>query len=223
MAKSITFPTRFGSLIAVSEADPRHYRGSGGTLRIKRRLVVQCDCGSPSYHVALSHLIDGSIWRCRKCINAAIGKSNESHGMSKSKEYLTWAHMIKRCTCKKDKSYNRYGGRGIKVCDRWLHSFENFYADMGPRPGNMTIERINSNGDYSLNNCRWATRAEQSRNRRTNIMITINGETRCATDWAIRFGITGKLATGRIRKGWDPVKAVTTPVKSPPPKKPFTH
>ena len=88
--------------------------------------------------------------------------ANKRHGMAGTPEYISWSAMLQRCTNPKAKHYENYGGRGIKVCERWLHSFENFYADMGERPEGKTLHRINVDGDYEPGNCKWATSREQA-------------------------------------------------------------
>jgi len=98
------------------------------------------------------------------------GKEIELHGMYGTPEYIAWASMIQRCTDKNHKNYKNYGGRGIKVCDRWRNSFIAFYNDMGKRPDNMEIDRKDNNGNYEPENCRWITRLKNSRNKRNNVV-----------------------------------------------------
>ncbi len=107
-----------------------------------------------------------------------IGNANRKHGVYKeSAIYVTWCNMKQRCYNKNNIGYKNYGGRGIKICDRWLNSFENFYEDMGNKPIGMTLERINNNGDYMPNNCKWASWTDQHRNQRKNNQYTIRRQT----------------------------------------------
>lgn len=115
---------------------------------------------------------------------------NKTHGMSKTPIYRLWASMITRCHYEGAINYKHYGGRGIKVCERWKKSFAAFYEDMGDRPGkNYSLDRIDNNGDYYKENCRWAEIKIQRRNRRNNIYITYNGKTQIIQDWAKEFNI----------------------------------
>jgi hypothetical protein len=99
--------------------------------------------------------------------------------MSDTSEYNMWKDMVARCTNEKNRRYGDYGGRGIGVCDRWLNSVENFYTDMGDKPTGMSLDRIDNNGDYTPDNCRWATTKEQNRNKRNNRLI----EGKPMVDW----------------------------------------
>jgi hypothetical protein len=134
--------------------------------------------------------------------------------MSQSHEYTSWEGIIARTTNPKNTYFRYYGGRGIKVCARWL-KFENFYADMGPRPSpKHTIDRVNNSLGYSPENCRWATRKEQQRNLRSNRIITVHGVSRCVSEWAERLGVKSHTIHGRMASGWPEHLAVTLPKRS---------
>lgn len=133
------------------------------------------------------------------------------HGLRYSPEYVAWNDMKQRCLNKKKKNYKDYGGRGIKICKQWL-SFDCFYRDMGARPSpNHSLDRINNNGNYDPNNCRWATKKEQNRNTRGNIWIEINGEYKLKTEWLKIYSLDPKSYSYRISKGLTPQQAITTP------------
>jgi hypothetical protein len=140
-------------------------------------------------------------------------KHRQTHGLSKSPEYYIWRSMKARCYNPKSASYCRYGKRGIKVCKRWLNSFEIFYKDIGPRstPAHQ-IDRINNNGNYTPKNCRWVTATENGNNRITSKKITFRGKTLTASEWAKRLGLTDRGAiTRRLARGWSIEAAITTP------------
>lgn len=124
--------------------------------------------------------------------------------------YGIWSHMMRRCYEPTAIGYKHYGGRGIKVCERW-HSFQNFFADVRPRPPGMSIDRIDTNGDYAPDNFRWADMDTQIRNRRYTVFLTHNGETMCMKDWARKLGMKYQTLRERIRRGWPHELALTTP------------
>jgi hypothetical protein len=125
--------------------------------------------------------------------------------------YGLWLAMKRRCDLPSVESFPRYGGRGIRVCDRWVKSFPDFLADMGERPEGQCIERIDNDGDYEPGNCRWATMAEQCRNRRSNVHVTTWGETRILQDWISdpRCVVGYITLYQRIKKGVAPEIAMT--------------
>ena len=133
------------------------------------------------------------------------------HSGKASPEYRSWRSMRGRCLNTNDPAYRNYGGRGISICSRW-NKFENFYTDMGARPKGTSLDRIDNNGNYEPDNCRWATHREQSLNTRLVNYITINGETKCLYDWCRQYGLDPGTVRYRMRVfGWAPEKAVTTP------------
>lgn len=119
----------------------------------------------------------------------------------------TWYCMWRRCSNPKDKDFHRYGARGISVCDRW-RSFENFYADMGDRPSGKTLDRINNDGPYSPENCRWSTTQEQCRNRRSNRRLSVGGESLLIVEWAERAGLDQRIVNNRLWNGVSIERAV---------------
>lgn len=122
-----------------------------------------------------------------------------------------WAAMMQRCTNPKDKYYKNYGGRGIKVCDRW-RKFKHFAEDMGEPPfAGATLERRDNNGDYEPGNCCWATRQDQMNNTRSNRRITHGGASRTIAEWARLLGFGKNTIPDRILRGWTPEQAVTKP------------
>jgi len=127
-------------------------------------------------------------------------------------EYSRWAGMKKRCNNSKHKAYHNYGGRGIKYCERW-EKFSNFFEDMGKLPSpEHSLDRIDVNGNYSPENCRWATRSEQHNNTTRNVRLTHNGITLTATQWAKKFNLPQYLIYHRLQYGWSTEKTLETPI-----------
>lgn len=139
----------------------------------------------------------------------------KTHGMRRHPLYKTWVEMRYRCENPKKHNYPHYGGRGIKVCERW-HDFPSFVADMGDRPEGSTLDRIDLNGDYSPWNCRWATKKMQMNNMSTNRWLTIQGVPMTMTQASERFGVKVGTIWLRLKNGWSEFDAATRPVHSMP-------
>jgi len=123
--------------------------------------------------------------------------------MYNSPTYAIYQNIKQRCHNIHSESYSKYGGRGIKVCDRWLESFENFYEDMGAKPEGKSVDRIDNNKGYCKENCRWATPKEQSRNTRRNVVIEHKGVSKTLAEWAEDSHVHYGTFVSRIRRGWD--------------------
>lgn len=189
----------FGRLTVRSEA--------GRTAHQKRLWLCQCECGGTNT-VSTGSLRSQKIISCGCAMVDAITK----HGMHKSSEYTIWGQMKDRCYRAGTSKYGRYGGRGIRVCDAWRESFAAFYRDMGPRPSkDYTLDRIDNDGDYGPDNCRWTTADVQYRNRRQTKWIEFNDERLCQKDWCRRYDLDEATFTARLKRGWSLDRALTTP------------
>lgn len=165
-----------------------------------------CRCGRTAsiYYASVlrGHTTSCGCYRPDKTIHGNARRGNFSA------EYRAWAGMKTRCENPKADNFARYGGRGVRLCDRW-HTFENFLSDMGPKPSpKHSLDRINNDGDYEPGNCRWATQHEQGRNRRNNVQISFRGETLVLADWAKRIGIGIAGLSERVRN-WPLERALT--------------
>lgn len=127
---------------------------------------------------------------------------------TKQSAYITYIGMKQRCTDPNSTNYHNYGGRGITICDRWRSSFQAFFEDMGPRPFKMTLERINNDGNYCPENCRWASRKEQARNTRKKRTIVIDGVETHIAELAEKYGIDMRTLDRRLKAGWPLEKAL---------------
>jgi hypothetical protein len=143
--------------------------------------------------------------------DSKYSRAREVHGADVERMWRKWHSMLGRCHDPKNSSYALYGGRGITVCDRWRESFSDFACDMGPIPAGMSLDRIDNDGPYSPENCRWADRKTQGRNRRTNRLITAHGKTASIVEWSEITGLTLDTLQTRVRRGWPDEDIVSRP------------
>ena len=197
--RDLTLEPPFGSLVA-----QRYVGGS--------RWECLCVCGKTTI-VGISSLTSGNtkLCGCQQHKHSVANNYNLSHGLSQHPIYRRWRIMLNRCYNSASEHYPDYGGRGITVCDRWRHSVEHFYTDMGDPPPGMTIERINNNQGYFPENCRWAPQLEQHRNKRSNHLLTYNDETHPISAWGEKLNMPGSILYLRIQAGWSVERALTTP------------
>ncbi len=171
---------------------------------------VQCSCGSEPRYVRIDTLRNGTSKSCG-CLQR---EATTTHGAWGTPLFGVWSGMISRCTKPTNKRYQRYGARGIKVCDRWL-DVNNFIADMteGYEKG-LQIDRKNNDGNYEPDNCQWSTTKQQTRNYSRNVVLEHDGKRMCVVDWADVVGISPKIIYERVADGWSAKDALTKPPNS---------
>lgn len=182
-----------------------------------RKWKCVCDCGKEfvaRYDNLKSHTKSCGCWKREN--GRRIGLLRKTHGHSsegkRSQTYQTWSSMIDRCKREKHSHFQRYGGRGISVCDRWMN-FVDFVSDMGERPHGMTLDRIDNNRGYYPENCRWATDSTQGNNRSNNRHIEFSGETLTLSQWGEKLGIKPNVLRMRIFNGWSIDRAFHTQIR----------
>ncbi len=199
---------KFGRLTALSFIRSNDPAG-------RTKWLCHCECGN-IVKVTTSGLRNGNTNSCGCLkIDLFVGRTKKhGHSALQTKTYIRWCAMIWRCLEKNNVRYPNYSGRGIAVCERWKQ-YENFLADMGEVPKGMTLDRYPDNdGNYEPSNCRWATNAEQSRNKSVNHYIEFNGERMVLMDWAKKLGMPQGTLSSRLGKlGWSIEKALTTPIR----------
>lgn len=211
--------TRYGRL--VTTALP-----VAASIQRRRFSVVDCRCDCGTERAFRTKQLRSGMTRSCGCLHREVsaervGKLRLGHGHSRGRRETptlkTWHSMMSRCNSATAKSFSDYGGRGIRVCDRW-QSFENFLADMGERPNGTTIDRIDVNGNYEPSNCRWASWKQQQRNRRTSRLATAFGKTMCVAAWAEETGVAARTIYARLARPhrWTTERALTEPAKVTP-------
>lgn len=210
--------TRIGRLLLKTAAyEPRTTTGIRYWL-----WICDCDCGTKGHKVLESSFKrrTAPTQSCGCYQRECVSKRSRKHGERGWKdrkitpEYETWCHMRRRCLSKDSADYKRYGGRGIKICEEW-NVYETFLKDMGRRPTKShSIDRIDNDGDYTPKNCKWSTKKEQNRNRRSNRKLTIDGVTKLIVEWAEASGVRPINITNRLKLGWTPKEAVFTKERS---------
>lgn len=209
---------KFGRWTVISFFDKVEYKYAHGRGSTCLRWLCRCECGEEKI-VRGNSLKNGSSVSCRCYQREFQYKRKLRHGHTgraigvdhSTPEYQAWAHMIQRCLNSSCPEYRNYGARGITVCERWMEA-KNFLADMGPRPSaKYSLDRINNDGNYEPDNCRWATQHQQQRNRRTNRWIEWNGRTQVLADWARELGFPKNVITSRMSLGWTVERTFTTP------------
>lgn len=196
---------RFGRLTVIRRVTNSTSNGRG------HKWECRCSCGETKV-VLRRYLVTDRIRSCGCLLNESRGHNLRTHGLSYTPEFKTWVSMIERCKNTGRTWQVYHGARGIKVCDRWL-VFENFLADMGHRPSPQhSIDRIDNDGDYTPDNCRWATPKQQSANTHRNVRFTYNGITMCLSEWERAVGLKRSSLSHRLTAGWTFERALTTPM-----------
>lgn len=175
-----------------------------------------CDCGNETLS-RYFELTSGRKQSCGCLQREQLGNRRRTHGnavhTNRTPEYKVWSAMKSRCYNPNNIGYDNYGGRGIKVCDRWKNSFENFLTDMGPRPSkDMSIDRIDFNGNYEPSNCRWANDKTQSNNRRSSVFVEYQGIKMSSAEWAEVVGLRNFTVLNRLKADWSIKDVLSRPL-----------
>jgi hypothetical protein len=200
---------RFGRWTVLHRSD--EYRDGG-----KAAWLCRCDCGHE--RVVNGASLRRGLSKSCGCLNSELTRTriirqSTTHGMTNSPEWRSWMSMLTRCYNHSDRhNFLHYGGAGIFVCDLWRYSFEDFYRDMGIRPEGTTLDRVDGQGHYCPNNCRWATATQQNRNRRNVRWLEHDGRTMTIQDWADVTGLTPAAIYQRLSHGWSVDEALTVPL-----------
>lgn len=193
---------RYGRLVIIKES---------GSIKYYRNFLCKCDCGNEVI-VRLTHMRSGNSKSCG-CLQSEVRKvSSLKHGSSTSRLYRTWNRMRQRCTNPRNNNFLRYGARGISVCKEWddFMAFEKWSHANGYAT-DLTIDRINNNGNYEPGNCRWTTLAVQMVNKENNVFIEYNGQKKTISMWSRDFGLTQECLGRRLRDGWSMERASQMP------------
>lgn len=198
---------KFGKLTVIKRVGSDKYKNAVWLCR--------CDCGKESIRVT-SRLKSGYTKSCGCLSVQKLLERNIKHNQTNTRLYKIYKGLFQRCYVTSNPAYKNYGGRGIKICDEWIDKksgFINFYnwAINNGYKDNLSIDRINNNGNYEPNNCRWSTRKQQSNNRRSNHYITYNGETHTLKEWSEILNISYSMLNHRIQRNWDLEKALFFP------------
>ena len=190
--------TRFGKLTVISAGKP--FLMPNGFYRSSS--VVKCECGTTKT-IRNGCLKTGLTISCGCWVDVAIGLRVKTHGLSTGEfkpEYTAWANMMRRYYATSCDMFERYGGRGISVCDEW-HNVETFIADMGKKPSaRHSLDRIDNDGNYEKTNCRWSLPSQQSANRSTTKLFSFNGKTQCIKHWANEWNVSRHVAKKRLEQ-----------------------
>lgn len=197
---------RFGRLTVLERMENGENRSA--------RWLCRCDCGNQKIVVG-SALRAGKTVSCGCFKRELIATHRTTHGQSNTRLHWIWCGMVKRCTNPNAHAYDHYGCRGITVCDEW-RKFEPFrdWALSHGYTDSLSIDRIDVDGNYCPENCRWATRKEQNNNQRTNRFLTAFGKTQTVQQWADELNINAQTLYNRLNRGWSVEDALTTPVDS---------
>ena len=187
---------RFGRLVVLESASDNK--------RGKPRWVCKCDCGNEK--IIEGRNLSGKLTKSCGCLQI---ESKTTHGMFGTSEYNTWHSLKVQITNSNSKKFEYYDKNNIKMCERWLESFENFYEDMGDRTSDKhVLSRINNDGNFELSNCKWATKKEHSNNRKNTKYLNIDGKTKPSSIWSEISGTKYSILHGRLRRGWSHKEAV---------------